>query len=179
MIVADRYASSLMGFAAEMGKVDAVREDMKLISSVYKQNRDFALMVDSPVIKTDKKMAVMIDIFKGKISDLTLSFVLLVARKNRESYLRHIATSFEEQYKKNNNIFTAVVTTAKGLDATTRQKMLDLVKSQMKGEVELVEKVDASTIGGFILKIGDRQMDRSVAKQLSNLKKEFINRNLN
>jgi F-type H+-transporting ATPase subunit delta len=45
----------------------------------------------------------------------------------------------------------------------------------LKGEVELVEKIDKSTIGGFILKIGDKQIDKSVARQLSNLKKDLIN----
>ncbi|MBL7933772.1 MAG: F0F1 ATP synthase subunit delta, partial [Bacteroidia bacterium] len=55
----------------------------------------------------------------------------------------------------------------------------DLVKGQMKGEVELVEKINPGTIGGFILKIGDRQIDRSVATQLNTLKKELISKGLN
>jgi F-type H+-transporting ATPase subunit delta len=57
--------------------------------------------------------------------------------------------------------------------------VIDLIKSQMNGEVELTEKIDANTIGGFILKIGDRQIDKSVARQLNNLKKELLNKELN
>ena len=72
-----------------------------------------------------------------------------------------------------------MVTSAKGLDAVTKNKVMELVKSQLKGEVELVEKVDPSTIGGFILKIGDQQIDRSVSRQLSTLKKELTNKGLN
>jgi F-type H+-transporting ATPase subunit delta len=175
MIVASRYAKSLMELAMEHKKLDAVRDDMRLIHKTCEENREFLLFLESPVIKTDKKLEVLSALFKGKISDLTLSFLTLVTKKHRESYVSEVASAFEEQYRKNQNIFSAVVTSAKGLDDTTRKKVLDLVKSQMKGEVELVEKVDPATVGGFILRIGDKQIDKSVARQLSNLKKELIN----
>jgi F-type H+-transporting ATPase subunit delta len=179
MIVANRYAKSLMGLAMESNKVDEVRKDMNMIEELCKDNREFDLFLHSPIIKTDKKVGVINTIFKGKISDLTLSFLNLITKKHRESYIHDIAAAFDEQYKENKNIFTAVVTSASGLDDKTRQKMLDLVKSQMKGEVELEEKIDPNTIGGFILRIGDKQIDKTVSRQLSNLKKELINKELN
>jgi F-type H+-transporting ATPase subunit delta len=168
-----------MDLAAETNKVEAVRADMKAIEQVCKENREFTLFLSSPVIKTDKKLAVIDSLFKGKVQDLTLSFLNLVTSKHRESLIPNIVEAFDEQYKRNKNIFTAVVTSAVGLDDTTRQKVKELVRSQMKGEVELVEKVDPKTIGGFILRIGDKQVDRSVARQLSNLKKELTNKAAN
>lgn len=179
MIVANRYAKSLMELATETNKVDVVRNDMKLVKATYESNREFALFLDSPIVKTNKKVAILESIFKGKINDLTLSFLLLMTKKRREFYVKEIAAAFDEQYKKSRNIFTAVVTSAVGLDAATKQKVTDLVKAQMKGEVELIEKVNPATIGGFILKIGDTQIDRSVASQLSALKKELTNKALN
>lgn len=179
MIVANRYAKSLMDLAVESKQLEVVRADMQSIEQVCKENREFELFLSSPVIKTDKKLTVMNEIFKGKISDLTLSFLNLITSKHRESLVGHIATAFDDQYKTNKNIFTAVVTSAKGLDESTKQKVKDLVKSQMNGEVELIEKIDANTIGGFILRIGDKQLDKTVARQLSNLKKELLNKELN
>jgi F-type H+-transporting ATPase subunit delta len=179
MIVANRYAKSLMELAQETKKLDAVRQDMKLVQQICRENRDFSLFLNSPVIKTDKKIEVINTLFKGKMNDLTLQFLILTAKKHRESYVQQIAEAFDEQYKKDKNIFSAVVTSAKGLDTKTREKVLDLVKSQMKGEVELVEKVDPNTIGGFILRIGDKQIDKTVARQLGNLKKELLNKGLN
>ncbi|PBQ32000.1 ATP synthase F1 subunit delta [Sphingobacteriaceae bacterium] len=177
MIVANRYAKSLMELAVESKQLDAVRADMKTIEQVCAENREFELFLNSPVIKTDKKLVVMSSLFKGKISDLTLSFLNLVTSKHRESIIHEITKAFEDQYRSDKNIFTAVVTSAKGLDATTKQKVADLIKSQLKGEVEIVEKIDANTIGGFIIRIGDKQIDKTVARQLSNLKKELLNTN--
>lgn len=179
MIAATRYAKSLMDLATEGNNLEAVKNDMKVIAKVCAENRDFMLFLKSPVIKTDKKIEVLKSVFEGKISALTLSFLNLIASKHREAFIPHIAEAFDEQYKESKNIFTAVVTSAKGLDATTRSKVMDLVKAQLKGEVELVEKIDPATIGGFILKIGDRQIDRTVARQLSSLKNELTNKGLN
>lgn len=179
MIVANRYAKSLMELAVETKQLEAVREDMRTIAQVCKENREFELFLQSPVIKTDKKLAVLSSIFKGKISELSLSFINLITDKHRESLIHEITKAFDEQYKTNKNIFTAVVTSAQGLDTTTKQKVKDLIKSQMNGEVELIEKIDANTIGGFILRIGDQQLDKSVARQLSNLKKELLTKGLN
>jgi F-type H+-transporting ATPase subunit delta len=179
MIVANRYAKSLLELALEGNKLDAVRADMNLIEQVCAENREFVLFLDSPVIKTDKKLAVLAAVFQGKISDITMRFLNLVTKKHRESLISAIASAFDEQYKLHKNILTAVVTSANGLDNATKQKVLDLVKTQMKGEVELVEKIDPSAIGGFVLKIGDKQVNRTVAHQLSSMKKQLLNKGLN
>jgi F-type H+-transporting ATPase subunit delta len=179
MIVAGRYAKSLMELATEKGQVEVVKNDMALVEKVCKENRDFNLFLKSPVIKTDKKVEVLGVLFGEKISALSFSFLKLITGKHREGIIHEIASAFIEQYKVNKKIFTAVVTSAKGLDAKTREKMIDLIRSQMDGEVELIEKIDAETIGGFVLRIGDRQVDRTVARQLSNLKKVLTNKGLN
>lgn len=179
MIVADRYARSLMELAQDSNQLDAVRSDMKAVEKVYDESRDFQLLLESPVIKTDRKLKVINAIFKDKVSKITLSFLELMIRKRREPIVKEITKSFNEQYKKNKNIFTAVVTSANGLDETTRKKMQELIRNEMKGEVELVEKVDPSTIGGFVLRIGDKQVDKSVARQLSNMKKQLLKGKLN
>ena len=179
MIVASRYAKSLMDLAIESNQLDAVRNDMKSISHICEQNHDFVVFLNSPIIKTDKKIDVLKNLFEGKISKISLSFLNLITTKNRESLIKEIAHSFDEQYKLNKNIITAVVTSAKGLDENAKTQILSLIKTQLNGEVELIEKIDPNTIGGFILKIGDKQIDRTVATQLNNLRKELTNKRLN
>lgn len=173
MIVASRYAKSLLDLAIEKGQLEAVYGDMQQIKAVSDGNREFVLFLNSPVVKTDKKIATLNVLFKGKLSDLSMSFLTLMANKHRESYLPQIAEAFIAQYKEHKKILTAVVVSATGLDATAKAKALELVKAQAKGEVELVEKIDPSVIGGFLLRIGDKQVDRTVSRQLANLKKSF------
>jgi F-type H+-transporting ATPase subunit delta len=179
MIVASRYAKSLLDLSVEKGQLEAVYADMLQVQDVCENSREFINFLNSPLIKSDKKISTMTAVFEGKFNAITSGFLTIVTSKRRESIIPEMAISFVEQYKAYKNILTAVITSAKGLDATTRQKALELVKSQLNGEVELVEKIDNNIIGGFVLKIGDKQLDKSVARQLSNLKKELTNKALN
>ena len=146
---------------------------MRLIKQVCQENREFVILLESPVVKTDKKMAIFKSIFGGKISVTTATFLDLIARKRREGYIDNIAYAFEEQYKLYKNITTAVITTAVPLDAATKSKVSDLVKKNAKGEVQLIEKIDKSLIGGFILTVNDKQVDTSIKRKLNDLRKDF------
>lgn len=179
MIVASRYAKSLIDLATEKGQLEAVYADVLQVKAVCEGSKDFMLFLNSPIIQAEKKVSTLKIVFDGKLNPITSGFLSIVAAKRRESVIPEMVKSFIEQYKTQKNIFTAVVTSASGLDVATRQKALDLVKAQMKGEVELIEKVNSDLIGGFILKVGDKQIDKSVARQLSNLKKELTNKALN
>ncbi len=173
MIVASRYAKSLLDLAVEKGQLETVYTDMIQIKSICDDSKEFITFLNSPIIKADKKVNTLKAIFDGKLNVITSGFLTIVAQKRRESVIPQMSASFIEQYKLQKNILTAVVTSANGLDAATKKQALDLVKSQLSGEVELVEKIDSNIIGGFILKIGDKQLDKSVARQLSNLKKQL------
>jgi len=98
---------------------------------------------------------------------------LLVTKKRREADLIQIAVQFTAMYKAVKGIYTVQVTSAIPLDATLRNEVIAVAKKSVQGEVELIEKVDAKIIGGFIIKIGDRQFDASVSKRLKDLTKEF------
>jgi F-type H+-transporting ATPase subunit delta len=179
MIVASRYAKALLDLSVEKGQLEAVYNDMIQVKDVCENSREFITFLNSPIIKADKKISTIKAVFDGKFNAITSGFLTIVASKRRESVIPEMANSFVELYKSHKHILTAVITSANGLDAATKQKALDLVKAQLNGEVELVEKIDSNIIGGFVLKIGDKQIDKSVARQLSNLKKELTNKALN
>lgn len=179
MIVASRYAKSLIDLATEKGQLEAVYADVLQVKAVCESSKDFILFLNSPIIQADKKVNTIKSVFEGKLNSITLGFLAIVTAKRRESVIPQMVNSFVEQYKTQKNIFTAVVTSANGLDAAAKQKAVELVKAQLNGEVELIEKTNSDLIGGFILKVGDKQIDKSVARQLSNLKKELTNKALN
>ncbi len=173
MIVATRYAKSLLQLAVEKGDLEKVYADMQLVQGVYHDNKDFVTFLNSPIIKTDKKLAVLKGVFAGKISDMSLNFFTILATKRRESYMGDIAKAFVAQYKEHKHITTAVITSAVKIDDSVRKQILDLVKKSVNGEVELVEKTDKDLIGGFVLRIGDKQVDASIARKLNELRRSF------
>ena len=66
-----------------------------------------------------------------------------------------------------------MVTSAIPLDGKAKEKIMAIVKDSAKTNVDLVEKVDGDIIGGFVLRIGDQQLDSSIRYKLNELEQEF------
>ncbi len=171
--VASRYAKSFIDLTIEQGVFEEACNDMKTIVGVCESNHDFVIFLKSPIIKTDKKLAVLSEIFKGKLSKVTDAYITLITNKKREIYLAEIAAEFINQYKEKKKILTAIVTTANGIDDATRKKVMEIVKGATTSEVVLQEKIDKNIIGGFIIRVGDKQVDASIAKKINSLKRTF------
>jgi len=172
--VASRYVKSLLGLAQEQKALDNVHNDMLLFTRVCNENRSFALMLRSPVIRHDKKKDVLHKVFAGKVHPLTLAFFDIITRKNREPLLPSIAREFHNAYNEYKGISPAVVTTAFKIDAQLRGEIESMVKKiSKKTQIELIEKIDADMIGGFVLTVGDRQVDASIKNKLKALKTKF------
>lgn len=171
--VAKRYAKSLIDLAREQGVIDTVNKDMTMLVSVCDASHDLVLMLGNPIINADRKLAVLNAVFGPHVSKLSSAFFDIITRKGRESHLVAIAKEFVSQYKKSKGIETAVVTTATGLDDKLRSEVLRIVREGMKTEVELVEKTDKDLIGGFVLRVGDKQYDASVSSELRKLTRDF------
>ena len=172
--VASRYVKSLLSLAVEQNAVDAVHKDMLAFSKLCAENRAFTLMLRSPIIKHDKKKQILDAVFAGKAHKLTLAIFDVITRKNREPLLPAIADYFHVAYNDYKGIGEASVTTAVPLDAKLRSEIEQIVKKlSSKAQVEIQEKVDAEMIGGFVLNVGDRQVDASIKNKLKALKVKF------
>ena len=175
--LSSRYAKSLLSLVVEQNKLEDTLSDMKRIVSVCSENKDLSLLLKSPIVKTDKKMSILSEIFSKSVSDVTMSFIYIITSKKREMYLEGIAESFISLYKVHNNIETVTLTTAVPIDENTKSEILSYIKKHGKTDVELTETIDEDILGGMILKMGDKQLDASVIRDIKELKKTF-NKNL-
>ena len=172
--VASRYAKSLLDLAVEKDILEAVHVDMNKLLEIERVSPDFISLIKSPIVGSDKKLSVITKLVGAEVSELTLSFFKLVSQKGRESYLPSIAKEFHKQYNLHLGIQLAEVTTTFPIDDALRIQFKTIVKEiSGKKEVELREKVNENLIGGYILKIGDKQLDESIHSQLRKLKLNF------
>ena len=92
--VVARYAKSLLDLGKEMGTLSAVKADMDLLTKTMAESRDLRLLLRNPIVKHDKKLAILKAIFEGKVSDMTLRFFTILTDKNRESAIEGIGPEF-------------------------------------------------------------------------------------
>jgi len=171
--IAHRYAKSLIDLAREQKSLDLAFADMELMLKTCHQSRDFNVMLKSPVINTDKKLAILKEIFADKVAPVSINFFILLAKKKREKYIPEIAAAFVAQYKSDKGIKIAEVSTPVQLSEEAKKKILEIVGQATQSKVELVEKINPSLIGGFILRVDDHQVDASISNKINLLKRDF------
>ena len=175
--ITTRYAKSLLGLVLEKNLLEETVNDMKLIKSVCSTNKDFSLLLKSPIVKTDKKLSIFNKIFTDTLNELSISFVNIITTKKREMHLEGIAESFIIQYKSYKKIETATVTTAVQIDDQTRNEILSYISKHGNTNIELTETIDKNIIGGTIITMGDKQLDTSISRTIKELRQKF-NKNL-
>jgi F-type H+-transporting ATPase subunit delta len=175
--VASRYAKSLLELAVEKNALEDVIGDMKSLLSIADQNREVGLAMSSPIVSFDKKFNILKALLGKSANPITLSFFDLVTRKNRSNVIIQTAQEFLNQYNEYKGIQVAEVTVTLPLTEELRKEMIDIVK-EISGleKVELVEKIDKSLIGGFILKVNDKLWDDSLSGKLRKARMKFAQR---
>jgi len=169
--IASRYAKSLIELGLQYNNLSVINNDMEALKTAL-QNRDFLMMMRSPVVKADKKQKSVDAIFGDSMDKISAGFVKLIIKKGRERYLLQIINDFIKQYNSILKLISATVITAQPVD----NDFLEKVKSKFPSgyTVNLTNEVDPSIIGGFIIKFGDTYYNASVAHHLKKVKSSFI-----
>lgn len=167
-----RYAKALLSLTSDLNTAEVVNNDMKLITDTLAESKDLSGALQSPVVLSSVKKAIVLDVFQN--TDISTSNLIntLVAN-NRIDILAHVASKYSELFDASKGIEIATVTTAVALTADLKDKVLAKARTLTKNNVQVENIIDESILGGFILRIGDVQYNASVANQLNKLKQEF------
>lgn len=169
-----RYAKALFALAKESGSLDRLNTDVELLYQCIREIPELKQVIYSPVIRTSVKIQLFKDMFSTSFDLLTSSFINLVLEHKREEYLEGISRYFLTLVKKEKGIQPAELLTAVKLDESLRQSILKLITKKIGASgIELQESTDKRLIGGFILRIGDQQIDASISTQLKRIQKEL------
>ncbi|HAI83350.1 MAG TPA: ATP synthase F1 subunit delta [Chitinophagaceae bacterium] len=172
--LAARYAKSLIDLSQEQGKLEEVYADMRYMQALAKASKELVALLKSPIVKGDKKLAVIESLTNGKVGALTSGFNRLLVNKGRENDLVAIVDAFIDQYNTLKDIHRVKFTTAVAVSDTLKQSIVNTVKAQTGfTHIELEAKVDANIIGGFVLEFDNNLVDASVARDLRDLKAQF------
>jgi len=173
--LAGRYAKSIIDLAIEKNQLDAVYADMKYLEALCKASKEFVGLLKSPVIKADKKQAILDEVTNGKVGDITAGFNKLLVSKHRENVLPEIAFAFIDQYNELKGIHKVKLTTAQPLTAETKASILAKITSETTmQQVELETVANEELIGGFVLEYNNNLVDASILRDLKDIKKQFM-----
>jgi F-type H+-transporting ATPase subunit delta len=173
--LAARYAKSLMGLAIERNQLEEVYKDCIYMQQLCKLSAEFVALLKSPVIKADKKLAILNGVTEGKVSELTVAFNRLLVNKGRENVLPEVLVAFIDQYKSHKGIFPVKLTSAVAVSESAQEAIRAKVQEFIPGkQIELNTAVNEELIGGFQLELGNTLVDASIAYDLNKIRSQFM-----
>ena len=169
-----RYAKAFFSSAVEKKLLEDAKKDVDLLLHLLQTQPRLKELLSSPVVKTSEKRVIFDKIFADRLSKLTIDFLHLLLKNNREVYLLEMCLNFQVLYSKLTGIKRAQLVTAVALDESQLQKFNQLIQIHFGGKAEVLTKVDEKLLGGFILRVDDHQLDSSVATQLKKMRRELV-----
>lgn len=171
--VAKRYAQGLLDFSNEVGQTEVIFSEMKDVVKIMTESKDLNRFFQTPFIDFKKKTAVASEIFKS-FSPISQNLIKLVIKQGRETHLKDIAQAFINKVEDIKGIQRITLTTATQL---SQKNVDDILKStslvNASNAFDLRININPEILGGYILRVGDQQVDASVKTKLSQIKKEF------
>lgn len=106
----------------------------------------------------------------GNVLPEVIDFARVLARHDNLSVLGDVALKYSRLLDEHRGVRVAEIVTAIPLDAETRRMVEKRLRDMMDAEFVLDARVDPAIVGGIVLKVGDRVIDRSVRARLQSLR---------
>lgn len=165
-----RYALALYEVAEEKGKVEEYLQDLREVCDLIDNNADFYEVIKHPQINTRRKKNTFINIFKGKIDEELLSFLLILIEKDRILFLRAKLNQMELIHLERKNTVKGLIKTAVPLLEEEFEKLKSIFENKYKKKILFEATVDKSVLGGVYVRIGNKVIDDTVRSKIDEMK---------
>lgn len=175
-LVSKTYGDALFAVALEENRMDEFFEAVKVVAEILRTNDEFGKLMNHPKIMKEDKVKIVEDAFGSQVPKEIVGMMTILVTKGRAEEMLSVFDYFIDLVKEEKKIGIATVTTAVPLSekqkAKVEQKLLDTTKYET---FEMNYSVDASLIGGMVIRIGDRVVDSSIKTKLFELSRELRN----
>lgn len=165
-----RYALALYEVAEEKGKVEEYLQDLREICDIINNNKEFYEVIKHPQINTRKKKQLFINVFKGKIDEELLSFLLILIEKDRILFLREKLNEMEKIDLERKNTVKGTIKTAVPLLENEFKQLKDIFEKKYDKNIIFDTIVDKSVLGGVYIRIANDVIDDTVISKIYEMK---------
>ncbi len=174
LIASRRYASALLSAAEEGNFLDQVVEELNLIKGVLVNSRDLVHALRSPLVKGDKKIRILEEVFHGSLGEKMFLFLSLIARKKRAGLLPEIIDEFQILLDEKRGIINIDVTSAVTLSDEQSNELINRLSVYTGKKIRARMSLDERLLGGVSIKIGDTIFDGSISHQLEKFRQTLV-----
>jgi F-type H+-transporting ATPase subunit delta len=167
--LAGRYARALFIITERRKETVAALADLKSVRTLLAHGSAVASFLDSPQVRLPDKRALLNQALEGRCVRSVSTFTDLLLRKKRLGAMPEITDQFEALVEQAQGIRRAHVVSAVPLAEADRARLHTTLESWTRSKVRLTAEVDPSVLGGALVRIGDRVIDRTVRTLLESI----------
>jgi len=174
--LARRYALALYEVGEKKDLVESFLQDLREIVTFIYDSGEFQDIIKHPQISTSRKKEIFTNIFKGKVDDELINFLLLLIDKERIFHLDEIVIEFEKIHLEKKNTAVALIKTVIPLNEDERHRLKSKLEGMYSKNIILNEEIDKTIIGGVYVRVGNDAIDGTVKSKLDDMKKLMLKR---
>lgn len=168
--LAGRYASALFDLARDQRQIDAVGRSLEVLGQALVDSKDFAELVESPLVSREEAATTMAAIAAQlNIDPITSNFLGVLARNGRKNQLRPVIRAFRRLAAEHRGETVAEIVTARPLNDDQITQLKSQLRTRAGRDVNIDAQVDPSILGGIVVKLASQRIDASIRTKLNRL----------
>lgn len=170
---ARRYAVALLHASLKANELERVEAEIKALTEMFKRSPQLVKFLNQPLVPFDEKAKRLRLRLEGRVSPVTLNFLLAVVKHKRIEAFEHIVQTFLDLVREYRGEVVAEVTSAVSLTDEERAMTIKRLQEITGKKVLLSEKVDPSIIGGMRIIVGNKLLDLSLRGHLERIRERL------
>jgi F-type H+-transporting ATPase subunit delta len=166
--IARPYARAAFGYAQEHGVLPRWSALLGAAASVVADPR-VAGLIGSPHVGSDELVALLAEAAGDAADEHGRNFLRALAANRRLALLPEIAAQYEELRAAAEGVVDVEIVAALPVAAPQEQRLVAALERRLKRQVRVHTRIDASLIGGAIVRAGDLVVDGSLKGRLERL----------
>lgn len=165
-VLAKVYAAAMLRLSQAAKLAEGLDEELRNFAAFIEKDAAFATFLESPTVDGNTRKLTLEKLLRGKYSDLLVDTLQVLNRNERSGLIREVAAAYHELLEEATGRVEVQVRSASALNDVLRGQLRETLAKTTGKQVDLVERIDESLIGGLVVQIGDAKYDNSVQRKL-------------
>ena len=168
-VVSLTYGDALFEAAEEVGKKEQIYEEIMLTAQIVKENPELSEFLGNPTISSKEKKSLIEKALGEKFCHESINFLFVLIDKGRTWEIRRIAKHYAKRYNQSKGMAEGKIYSVIPLSEQQITNFEKEMSKLLQKKVKLRNKIDKGLIGGVVLQVDGRIIDKSLKYDLDRL----------
>ena len=162
------YARAAFEYAVAHSEVDTWAKQLELLTAIVSDAKVSEALA-SPTLTSAQTASVLTGLCGDELSQSVNNFVNILADNKRVALLPSVSEQFHVFKANREKSVDVTLISAQAVDSADEAKLAKVLTDKLEREVKISTEIDASLIGGVVVRTADLVIDGSVRGRLAKL----------